>query len=60
MKPLGWKIKALGHEARNKPSLDRMGWRVRKYPPIGEVFFLTSPFIELIRTWLEITVGRMI
>jgi hypothetical protein len=27
------------------------GWKARKYPVVGEVFFLTFPFIELIRTW---------
>jgi hypothetical protein len=24
-----------------------VGWKVRKYPAVGEAFFLTSPFIEL-------------
>ena len=28
--------------------LDNAGWKVRKSPAAGEVFFLTSPFIELI------------
>jgi hypothetical protein len=27
-----------------------MGWELRKPPAAGEVFFLTSPFIELIRS----------
>jgi hypothetical protein len=27
------------------------GWKVRKIPAVGEVFFLTLPFIELLRTW---------
>jgi hypothetical protein len=46
---------------RNKPSprggspepssLIHTGWKVRKYPALGEVFFLTFPFIELIRAW---------
>jgi hypothetical protein len=35
------------HEA---PSLNQAGWKVRKYPAVGEVFFLTFPFIELIGT----------
>ena len=25
------------------------GWKVRKYPAAGDVFFLTFPFIELLR-----------
>jgi hypothetical protein len=33
------------------PSLNHAGWKVRKFPAEGEVFFLTFPFIELIRTW---------
>jgi hypothetical protein len=33
------------------PSLKQAGWKVRKVPAEGEVFFLTFPFIELIRTW---------
>src|SRR5258706_11937189 len=37
---------------RSKPSsLIHTGWKVRNLPAVGEVFFLTSPFIELIRTW---------
>src|ERR1700694_1499644 len=27
-------------------SLIHTGWKVRKYPAVGEVFFLTFPFIE--------------
>jgi hypothetical protein len=27
------------------------GWKVRKIPAVGEVFFLTLPFIELLGTW---------
>jgi hypothetical protein len=34
------------------PSLNQAGWKVRKFPAEGEVFFLTFPFIELLRTWL--------
>jgi hypothetical protein len=30
------------------PSLNQAGWKVRKYPAVGEVFFLTFPFIELV------------
>jgi hypothetical protein len=62
MKPLGWKKRIdLPHHAtsrisgalgQNKPFLHYVGWRVRKYPAVGEVFFLTSPFIELHR-WDE-------
>src|ERR1700681_2818358 len=32
------------------PSLIHTGWKVRKFPVVGEVFFLTFPFIELHRT----------
>src|SRR5580704_16527254 len=32
-------------------SLIYRGWKVRKFPVEGEVFFLTFPFIELIGTW---------
>jgi hypothetical protein len=34
-------------------SLIYRGWKVRKFPPEGEVFFLTFTFIELIKTWPE-------
>jgi hypothetical protein len=34
------------------PSLNQAGWKVRKFPAEGEVFFLTFPFIELHRNWL--------
>jgi hypothetical protein len=33
------------------PSLIHTGWKVRKIPAPGEVFFLTFPFIELKRLW---------
>jgi hypothetical protein len=33
------------------PSLKQAGWKVRNFPAVGEVFFLTFPFIELSRTW---------
>ena len=33
------------------PSLNHLGWKVRKYPAVGEVFFLTFPFIELHRPY---------
>jgi hypothetical protein len=40
-------------DGRSKPSsLIHTGWKARKYPAMGEVFFLTFPFIELIRRWL--------
>src|ERR1700680_4031125 len=43
---------------RSEPSsLIHTGWRVRKYPAAGEVFFLTSPFIELIRTYPAFDAG---
>jgi hypothetical protein len=29
------------------PSLNQAGWKVRKFPAEGEVFFLTFPFIAL-------------
>jgi len=39
---------------RSKPSsLIHTGWKAGKYPAAGEVFFLTFPFIELLRTWLS-------
>jgi hypothetical protein len=34
------------------PSLTHTGWKVRKFPAAGEVFFLTFPFIELHRQWV--------
>src|SRR5229473_7307035 len=53
---------------RSKPSswsgkpeqllLNYMGWRARKFPAAGEMFFLTSPFIELIRSW-QLTAGQI-
>src|SRR5713226_8155359 len=37
---------------RPKPFLlNQGGWSARRRPAEGRVFFLTSPFIELIRTW---------
>src|SRR5882724_13215266 len=37
---------------RSEPStLIHTGWNVRKDPVAGEVFFLTFPFIELIRAY---------
>src|SRR5712691_10156965 len=37
---------------RPKPFLlNHTGWRSRKRPVEGRVFFLTSPFIELLGTW---------
>jgi hypothetical protein len=39
------------------PSL--RGLEIRKYPAAGEVFFLTSPFIELIGMWpLAVVLAR--
>jgi len=36
---------------KSEPSLlIHTGWKVKNYPVAGELFFLTSPFIELIRT----------
>jgi hypothetical protein len=32
------------------PSLIHAGWKVRKFPAVREVFFLTLPFIELLGT----------
>jgi hypothetical protein len=32
-------------------SLIHTGWKAGKYPAVGEVFFLTFPFIELTRMW---------
>jgi hypothetical protein len=49
MKPLGWKNQISGIPGQNKISLHYVGWKIRKYPAVGEAFFLTSPFIELIR-----------
>jgi hypothetical protein len=41
---------------RSEPStLIPSGWNARKDPAAGEVFFLTFPFIELIKTWRDIT-----
>src|SRR5580692_6618107 len=37
---------------RETPSLIHRGWKVRKIPAVGGVFFLTLPFIELMKTWL--------
>jgi hypothetical protein len=49
---------------RNEPSkwggkretslLIHRGWKARKVPAVGEVFFLTFPFRELTRTWESI------
>jgi hypothetical protein len=40
------------------PSLNQAGWKVKKNPAAGDVFFLTFPFIELHRTWLQpVTTG---
>jgi hypothetical protein len=37
---------------RPRPSsLIHKGWKVRNLSAEGEVFFLTFPFIELLRTW---------
>jgi hypothetical protein len=36
----------------SEPStLIQSGWKAGKNPAAGEVFFLTFPFIELIKTW---------
>jgi hypothetical protein len=37
---------------RETPSLIHRGWKARKVPAVGEVFFLTFPFIELTRSYL--------
>ena len=70
MKPLGWKNQIdLSHHAtsrisgalgENKPFLHYVGWRVRKYPAVGEVFFLTSPFIELLRYWVALSASHIL
>ena len=65
MKPLGWKNQiaspdcAIGRSSgvlgENKTFLHYVGWmsgqKNLRLPVGGEVFFLTSPFIELHRTW---------
>ena len=46
-------------DGKSEPSsLIHTGWKVRKYPAAGEVFFLTFPFIELIGTWAQSTRGK--
>ena len=41
-------------DGKSEPSLlIHRGWKVRKYPAAGGVFFLTFPFIELVRTYIE-------
>jgi hypothetical protein len=37
--------------------LHQAGWKARKHPAAVKYFFLTFPFIELIRTWLESSAG---
>jgi hypothetical protein len=54
MKPLGWKNQISAIPGQNKISLHYVGWKIRKYPAVGEAFFLTSPFIELIRHWARL------
>ena len=65
MKPLRWKKQiALAHYVANRASaplgqnktfLDRTGWmpgqKSLPLPVAGELFLLTSPFIELLGTW---------
>ena len=56
MKPLGWKNqidlpcrttnRISGARGQIKSFLRYVGWRVRKYPAVGEVFFLTSPLLN--------------
>jgi hypothetical protein len=36
---------------RETSLLIHRGWKAGKFPAVGEVFFLTLPFIELIKTW---------
>jgi hypothetical protein len=38
--------------------LNDRGWKTRENPVTGEVFFLTSPFIELIRVIPRCALGR--
>ncbi len=38
--------------------LNEAGWSARKNPAVGEVFFLTSPFIELIGTNRRTSLAR--
>ena len=61
MKPLGWKKQIdLSHQAtsrisgaqgQNKSFLHYVGWKSENIRPQEKYFFLTSPFIELHRTW---------
>jgi hypothetical protein len=42
-------------DGKSEPSLlIHRGWKVRKYPAAGGVFFLTFPFIELLGTNLAV------
>jgi len=41
------------------PSLNQAGWKVRNSPAEGEVFFLTFPFIELIRRDINRDIEKM-
>jgi hypothetical protein len=44
MKPPGWKNQISGIRGQHKIFLHYVGWKVRKYPAVGEVFFLDFPF----------------
>jgi len=62
MKPLGWKnkstcrisrrVKSLRRQARKNPSFITWTGKSENIRPQEGCFFLTSPFIELIRIWL--------
>jgi hypothetical protein len=64
MKPLGWKKQIdlphhatspiSGAQGQNKSSLHYVGWNSENFRPQEKYFFLTSPFIELHRTWREL------
>src|SRR5258706_14631856 len=61
MKPLGWKnkstcrisprVKSLRRQARKNPSFITWAGKSENIRPQEGCFFLTSPFIELLRTW---------
>jgi len=59
MKPPRWKIEiaASGDESKlwalgQKKSLHHyVGWKSEMFQPQERFFFLTSPFIELLRSW---------
>jgi hypothetical protein len=44
-------FEVFGRHRSEQNSFIQMGCEARKLPAAGEIFFLTSAFIELIRTW---------